>query len=295
MELKDIQTFVVVAQLGTMSAASKHLYVTQPAVSVRIQRIEKEIGCQIFERIGQKVKLTPSGQVFYTRCLSILSDLNEAIREARVANNHPGFFTIGMAESMSSKYFAKRFQEFTALNPDIVLNLRISQNDQISNLIENGLIDVGFRYFMDHHTHNIEQIKVASEQFVVVSSYHSKLVPESCSIHDFIRNINWVTFPSRSHSDETVSKLLDSLLTMNNIGKGALIEAESLTAQKRLVESDLGLGFLPKSFIEEELELRSLRIIDIPELSVKVPIFAIYRLSSSVVETIERFVDLISV
>ncbi|MGO0061863.1 LysR family transcriptional regulator [Brevibacillus fluminis] len=295
MELKDIQTFVTVAQLGTMSAASKHLFVTQPAVSVRIQRIEKEIGCHIFERVGQKVKLTPSGQVFYSRCLLLLSDLHEAIREAKVANNQPGSFTIGMAEAMSSKYFAKRIREFTTLNPAIVLNLRISPNEQISSLIENGLIDVGFRYFMDHHTPNVEQIKVASEQFVVVSSFHSKLVPDSCSIHDISGSMNWVTFPAGSQSDETVSKLLDSLLLIHNISKGASIEAESLTAQKRLVESDLGLGFLPKSFIEEELELRSLRIIDIPGLSVKVPIFAIYRLSSSVIETIERFVDLISV
>jgi|GEM_PF-5336117 len=292
MDLKDIETFIAVAQLGSMSAAARQLYVTQPAVSQRIQRIEHEIGCPLFERIGQKLMLTPSGELFYKRSLLLICDLQEAIREAKVASNHPLSFTVGMAEALSTNYFARRIREFTSLNPNIVLHLRITQNEQISNHIVNGLIDVGFRYFWDHQIQHVEQIKVATEQIVVVSAFHSKHIPQTPTIHD-LSCMNWVTFPSGHMTDSTFHQLFDSILTIHNIHKGAMIEAESLTAQKRLVESDLGLGFLPRSLIEEELELGSLRIVDVPQLSMQVPIFAVYRLSSAVIDTIEQFVELI--
>jgi DNA-binding transcriptional LysR family regulator len=72
MDLKRLNTFVTVAELGTVLKAAQQLHITQPALSRQISGLEQELGFQLFERVGRRLLLTPRGEQFLADCRSLL-------------------------------------------------------------------------------------------------------------------------------------------------------------------------------------------------------------------------------
>ncbi|MGZ3715478.1 MAG: substrate-binding domain-containing protein, partial [Ktedonobacterales bacterium] len=90
--------------------------------------------------------------------------------------------------------------------------------------------------------------------------------------------VPWVTFPlSRQSSSEHFARLLEQQLVRNNLDTAERIVIDSLTAQKRLIEADFGVGLLPASSIEEELRLGTLRTLPIAALQTHAPVMLIHR------------------
>jgi len=86
MEFEDLRTFVAVAEAGSVSGAARELYVTQSAVTRRLQRLETEIGAPLLDRRTRPVSLTGPGQVVLERCRRLLNDFREV--RAAATNGH---------------------------------------------------------------------------------------------------------------------------------------------------------------------------------------------------------------
>lgn len=80
MDLKQLQYFVTAADEGSISAAARRLYVTQPPVSVQIRQLEKEMGGPLFVRGGRVLELTDAGRALY-RHASLLLSLSRVVRK----------------------------------------------------------------------------------------------------------------------------------------------------------------------------------------------------------------------
>ena len=72
MDLKQLKYFVTVAEQGTISAAAKKLYMSQPPLSTQMKLIEQELGCQLFERGQKHIRLTESGKLLYERAQTMI-------------------------------------------------------------------------------------------------------------------------------------------------------------------------------------------------------------------------------
>jgi DNA-binding transcriptional LysR family regulator len=86
MDLKHLQTFVAVAEHGTVSKAAVRLHTAQPALSRQIIDLEKELGIALFDRIGRRLRLTGEGEQFLGNCRSLLghvSVLSDQVHELR--------------------------------------------------------------------------------------------------------------------------------------------------------------------------------------------------------------------
>ena len=80
MDLRQIQTFVAVAELGTVTSAAEHLRVAQPALSRRIAELEREFGLKLFDRVGRRLLVSVQGQQLLNDCRGLLADV-QAIGE----------------------------------------------------------------------------------------------------------------------------------------------------------------------------------------------------------------------
>src|SRR5665213_411798 len=78
MEIHQLRYFISVAEIGSFTRAAQACYVAQPSLSQQIQKLEDELGQQLFERLGRNVRLTPAGHILYERAARILSSLAEA-------------------------------------------------------------------------------------------------------------------------------------------------------------------------------------------------------------------------
>ncbi len=116
------------------------------------------------------------------------------------------------------------------------------------------------------------------EPLLVICAAHSRLVIEEATEPAALLGIPWVTFPFHAGtSGEPFARLLEQQLLRHDLDSAERIVIDSLTAQKRLIEADFGVGLVPASSIEEEVRLGTLRVLPIAALQTSAPVMVIHR------------------
>ncbi len=139
--LDAMQLFIHVADAGSFSKAAADAGVGQPTVSRRIQDLESQLNADLFQRRRKSLCLTEAGERFYSRCISILTEYEEAEKEARgLQHDAIGLLRIVSPHSFARRVLAPMVANFMSQNPQLNVDL-ISENG-VSDL-EGGRIDIG--------------------------------------------------------------------------------------------------------------------------------------------------------
>ncbi|MCO5089781.1 LysR family transcriptional regulator [Bosea sp. (in: a-proteobacteria)] len=144
LDVHSMQAFVALAEELHFTKAARRLGTTQPAFSVLIRRLEETVGARLVERTTRQVNLTEAGQQFLDRTRLALSQMDEAVKMARLAaSGARGRLSIGLIQSALYLGFPEAIRLFRAQNPDIEVVLsHLGSPEQIQALKE-GRIDIG--------------------------------------------------------------------------------------------------------------------------------------------------------
>ena len=104
MELREIRTFLQIAQKQSFSKAAEALGYSQAAVTVQIKQLEEELGIHLFDRLGKKTVLTHHGEIFYRYAVTILGTVADAKNAVSASTELSGDLTIGTIESIDLVY-----------------------------------------------------------------------------------------------------------------------------------------------------------------------------------------------
>jgi len=141
MDIRHLRNFIQIAELGSLSAAARVLYVAQPALSQQIAQLEAELGQPLLVRRSTGVALTEQGTVFYQRAQRILkdlADLGSAVQE--VAGRPRGRVALGLPQSTALQYAIPLLERSRALYPQIELEFF----DELSGSLLNGVVSGRF-------------------------------------------------------------------------------------------------------------------------------------------------------
>lgn len=278
MELIEIEAFNTIAQVGNFSRAAAALGLSQPAISRRIELLERELGAPLFERVHSGARLTDAGRAFLPHARQVLAAVRDgtaAVRELEATDQ--GTVTLALVGTLASTHLTARLQTFRDAHSRIRLLLRTARSDEVSTLVQQGEAQLGLRYFTDPRAEMVSQF-VMEEPLVVVRAGHSRLIDATPTDPTALAGLPWVSFPLGSGSSgEPFTRVLARQLLQCGLDDAEIIAIDSLTAQKRLIEADFGLGLLPTSSIEEELRLGTLRVLPIDTLRASVPVMVIHR------------------
>jgi DNA-binding transcriptional LysR family regulator len=278
MELIEIEAFLAVAKAGSFTAAADQLFISQPAISRRIELLERELAAPLFERGRGGAALTDAGDVFLEfarQAVAALRDGAGAVAELRDGSR--GTVALALVGTLTSTRLTARIRVFRAENPFVRVTLRTARSDEVSLLVQTGEAAIGLRYFPDPSP-AVESHWVEDEALCIVCAADSRLVSGDAPPVAALRGVPWVSFPlGVASSGEAFTSLLRQRLAAHMLDDAEIIAIDSLTAQKRLIEADFGLGMLPRSSIDEELRLGTLRVLAIPELEAVAPVYAIRR------------------
>lgn len=144
MELRTLRYFLAAAQEGNITRAADILHVTQPTLSRQMMDLEKELGTTLMLRGKNGLTLTDDGVFFKQRAEEIV-ELANRLGQAFVERNADvsGVISIGAAEAIGSRFFAKLIKQFSEKYPLVQFNLYNDMADYIQNRMDKGLIDVG--------------------------------------------------------------------------------------------------------------------------------------------------------
>ncbi len=143
MEVHQLRYFVAVAELGSMSRASLRCSVAQPSISQQIQKLERELQCPLFERIGRRVQLTDAGRSLLPRARAILEQLQEIPQgiEADAKSGH-GRLVVGAIPTVAPFLLPAAIRSLTETFPAVDLHVREDFTERLLDALEEGVIDL---------------------------------------------------------------------------------------------------------------------------------------------------------
>lgn len=143
MELRQLAYFVAIAQSGTITAAAQKLHMSQPPLSLQLQKLEEELGCPLFERDTRHLRMTPAGELFYERAQGILQQCADLKREmADLQAGGRGLLRIGSVSSLNTTLLPRWVARFHNSYPQVRLELTERDSYQLLELVRNHRIDL---------------------------------------------------------------------------------------------------------------------------------------------------------
>jgi DNA-binding transcriptional LysR family regulator len=165
--LRQLQTFLTVAENRSFSVAAERLFVTQPAVSKQIKELEQRLGARLFER-GRRLGLTEAGYALMQHAQQVYG-LIEALELAleEVGDTKRGHLELG-ASTVWEYILPPLMSEFQSQHPEVDMGLRVSNSDQIAALVSEREVHLGFVGARTSDK-SLEAIAIAEDELMVIA------------------------------------------------------------------------------------------------------------------------------
>jgi DNA-binding transcriptional LysR family regulator len=293
MNLHDLETFVSIAQLGGVTRAAGQLHRSQPAITRRIKILEHQLGVPLLERGRNGALLTDAGRIFLPYAKAVLAALKDGTQAVQaLQGDDRGAVSLAIVGTLAGTTILVQLRRFSARHKNARLELRTANSFEVSDMVRRGEVSLGIRYFADLSPELISR-QIAEERIVVVCSSQHKWAGKRLRDPGQLRADQWFSLPMTRHRD-SFAHLVARQLASAKLDGVQVMTIDSLTAQKRLIEADIGIALLPESSIQEELRLGTLRTIDISDLQTTVPIHVLYRKSGYLTGASRTLLSLIS-
>jgi len=288
MELYSLQVFLTVATEKSFSRAAEKLLRTQPAVSLAVQRLEQEMGEKLIDRSGKELVLTDAGRTvieYARRFQSLHQELDNSLAELR--DNSAGRLTIGANES-ATLYLLRHIERYRELYPKIKVTVRRSLSSQIPNELLDGNLELGVISY-DPADERLKSKTIYSDSLVfVVSPKHRLAHRKTVSIQE----LGAETFIAHN----VVSPYREVVIRTFRENKVPLVidvEMPTIETIRKLVQNNLGVAFLPRMCVEQEIDQRTLCEVRVKEMHLERKIRLVYPTRRALSHAAKAFLELV--
>src|SRR5262249_11633492 len=276
-EIYQIETFVAVVRGGGFTKAASLLHLSQPAVSRRLELLERELGAPLFERIGSGAILTEAGRTFLPHAEALLASMRDGLDSVRALNQvDRGAITLALVGTLASTTLTGCLRSFRDAHPRVELRLRTALSQEVSVLVRRG--DAALGAPSGGALRDWLWVGVRGGPRVVVRPPRHRRAGRRRSGPSALGPGGGVASPPRNESFyEPYPWSLPNRLASWGLSPAEIVPIDSLTAQKRMVEAGFGLALLPESSGDEELRTGTLREMRNAGKSVTIPVFLLHR------------------
>lgn len=245
LDFSELHAFVVLAGELHFRKASERLFLSQPALSKKIQRLEEKLKGALFVRSRRRVALTDAGKNFLPKAAKLLQDAEDAVRETQAAiQGRAGSLRIGFGIASVSEIIPRTILRFRRLYPEVELQMReMPSPAQVSSLIEHRL-DAGILR-MPVTNRRLISIPLFSEHLVLAAPADAPYRPKE-GINKF-RNSGFI-FVSPSVSKLFHDRVL-SLCLRAGFTPRVVQEANEILTILHLVRAGVGISLVPRSAV----------------------------------------------
>ncbi len=243
LEFSELHAFVVVAGELHFRKASERLFLSQPALSKKIQRLEEKLKGALFVRSSRRVALTDAGKSFLPKAAKLLQDAEDALRETQAAlEGRVGTLRIGFGIASLPEILPRTILRFRKLYPEVELQMReMPSPSQVSSLIESRL-DAGILR-MPVTDGKLMCVPLFSEHLVLATPADVRYRPKE-GISGF-RDSGFICVSpsvSKTFHDRVLSLCLRAGFTPRVVQ-----EANEILTMLHLVRAGMGVSLVPRS------------------------------------------------
>ncbi len=263
MELRQITTFIKVAQLGSFSKAADSLGYSQSAVTVQIRQLEDELGTRLFDRMGKHISLTDPGSQFLNRAYDIINEVNKARLSVADTGDLHGSLHIGTISSLCDAKLPALLKKYWGKHPNVTVRVTTAEPEELIYLMERG--DVDLIYILDEPRYNNNWRKLMEQREDVVFVASSDLArelnrPEGLKIGDLFDMPFYLTERNANYR-----RVLDRFLESKNVSLTPALECSDTSFIIKMLEINRGVSFLPVYAVSRSIEQGRLAILNVTD------------------------------
>ena len=288
MELHALQVFLTVATEGSFSRAAEKLLRTQPAVSLVVQRLEQELGEKLIDRSGKDLILTDAGHTvldYARRFQSLQQELGSSLAELR--DNSAGRLIIGANES-TALYLLRDIKRYRELYPKVQVQIRRSLSSKVPNELLDGNLELGVISYDPGDERLKSKVIYTDALAFVVSPRHRLADRKTISITELGAE-NFIAHNVLSPYREVVLREFQSRKVPLHMD----VEMPTIETIRKLVQSNVGVAFVPRMCVEQEIEQKTLCEVRIREMHVERKIRLIYPTRRALSHAAKAFLEVL--
>lgn len=246
MDIRQLEYFQTVANLRSITKAAQQLYVSQPTITIAIQKLEQELEIPLFDRNQKQFVLTNEGQLFLERISDVLTRLQNAVSEINEHKNlQKGYLRIGIPPMIGSCMFPEIIAGFTDTYPSLTLDIFEDGSLNVRQSLKQEDLDIGIINLMNI-SDDFFTIPLSRQEFLVCLHHKHPLANNKHIDIRQLQNENFILFNETTCNRKMV---MQECLANDFIPK-VILSTNQIATMKSLVAKNLGICFLTKSVTE---------------------------------------------
>lgn len=287
MDFDQLETFLEVARLSSFSRAAEKRFRTQPAISSQIRSLEEEVGAKLLDRSGGKVSITASGKIFQKYAEDALESRKAAIIAIAETERVPrGEIIVGANEGTCLHVLPEVFAEFKKLYPDVAVNVKRADYGKVLESVIDNTVDFG-----------VVSLPVTDNRLTVVLIHRDELVAIAPPQHPLAK-LKSVTLAEVTQYPLVVPKAghtrdaLENLFNEKRLKARYSMELDSSELLKRFVAVDVGVGFIARSNVIEDVKADVLHAMSISDAQIRRDLALVFRKDKALSRAALAFIDI---
>jgi DNA-binding transcriptional LysR family regulator len=258
MEFEDIRTFVSVAEAGSVSQAARQMFITQPAVTRRLQRLETALGTNLVDRRRRPFTLTAAGQGVLAECRKVLNSVREVHAVISRDGTPSGELKIGVAHALTEIALTEPLDSVRRKFPRVNFALVTGWSRQLFERVRSGSLDAAIILLPEENKQppDVKSVALGTERLVVVAAKGMRSGKKKLAD---LRRTNWILNPEGCGARAALERTLRRADIEMHVG----LETYNYDLQLSLVAKNRGLSLVPSRILNRSglrSRLRELRI-----------------------------------
>lgn len=289
MELKNINTFVRVAELNSFTKAANELGYSQSTVTIQIKQLETELNFLLFDRIGKNVSLTPRGKDFLQYANEFLRLEAQALALKGETDAVSGTLRLGVLESLFVWRIADLLPEYHRRHPGVKIEIKSATGAALYKMLRQNDLDV--IYLLDNVIYHKDCLRACmspvSVKFVTYPE-NPMCARKNIPLAEIAREPMIV-----AERDAIYRRELDLEAGKNNIELIPILEIDNLEVVIRLLKKKMGISFMPDYVIQEYIKSGELAELSVECNSVELSSQLVYHRNKFITPQMNSFIAMV--
>ncbi|MBR0303661.1 MAG: LysR family transcriptional regulator [Clostridia bacterium] len=262
MEIRNLVTFLTVAELKNFTRAAEKLGYSQSAVTVQIKQLERELGVTLFDRIGKTVSLTSYGNAFIEYAGAAVEAVDRAAAFGTTHDNHVGEIKFGVVGTILSAVLIDVIREYQKSYPNVTISVFEGSSPELEKKIRRGELDLA--YFLDYKTPSNEWVRVREEREDIIAVTHpdNPIAARGEVTFRELEGERFILLPK----GENYRALFDNELVKNEMSVKPALELVNTDMIMRLLMKEPYVSFLPEFSVRKYLTSGKLAKINVTDI-----------------------------
>ena len=287
MDFDQLETFLEVARLSSFSRAAERRFRTQPAISSQIRALEEEVGAKLLDRSGGKVAMTAAGKVFQKYAEENLEQRRIMLVALAEMHRVPrGEIVVSANEGTCLHILPEVFAEFKRQYPSVGVGVKRLEHNKILEAIIDNSCDFGV-VSMPVPDKRLTVVPIHRDELIVITPPHHPLAAKRRATAAEV-----VEYPLLLPKVGRTRDTLETLFHERRLKPIISMELDSSELLKRFVAADVGVGFIPRSHVAEDLQAKALAALVLADASIQRELALVFRKDKALSRAALAFIEI---